>query len=107
MTKDEEIAILRELHENDTYFGNTFSRNETSKMVENIKKDYPLLMGTGWFYLSPKNVQTIKKTLKARIEYLNDMIERLDENPEADESELILLKEEYTDLVFAENHLRN
>lgn len=109
MTKDEEIAILQKLAETDqtSYFVDTFGQKTTEKMVENIKNDHPLLLGTDFYKLSKKNVETIKKTLKLAIKGLEIDIERLENNSNADKIYLRQLKEEYTDLVFAENHLRN
>lgn len=109
MSKDEEIAILQKLAETDqsSYFVDTFGQETTETMVENIKNDHPLLLGTNFYKLSKKNVFTIKKTLKAAIKILEIEIERLENDIDADSAYIIQLKEEYTDLVFAENHLHN
>ena len=106
MTKNEESAILLQLSANDTYFADTFG-DSTEKMVENIKNDHPLLLGTDFYKLSKKNMFTIKKTLKLAIKGLEIEIERLEKDSNADSAHIIQLKEEYVDLVFAENHLRN
>ncbi|MDE6284646.1 MAG: hypothetical protein K2M17_02775 [Bacilli bacterium] len=109
MTKNEEITMLQKLAETDqtSYFVDTFGQKTTEKMIENIKNDHPLLLGTDFYKLSKKNVSTIKKTLKLAIKGLETEIERLENDSNSDSAYIIKLKEEYTDLVFAENHLRN
>lgn len=109
MTKDEEIAMLQKLAETDqtSYFVDTFGKETTEKMVQNIKNDHPILLGTDFYKLSKKNVSTIKLTLRTEIKRLDSEIESLENDPNADSAYIIQLKEEYADLVFADNHLKN
>ena len=109
MSKDEEIAMLQKLAETNqsSYFVDTFGIETTEKMVQNIKNDHPILLGTDFYKLSKKNVFTIKKTLHSAIKHLENAIELLEKAPDADSAYIIQLKEEYANLVFAENHLKN
>ena len=106
MTKDEESAILLQLSANDTYFADTFS-DSTETMVENIRNDHPLLLGTDFYKLSKKNVLVIKETLKTAINALTAEIELMEKDPNTDSAYIIQLKEKCIDLIFAENRLRN
>lgn len=109
MKKSEEIAMLQKLAETDqtSYFVDTFGQETIEKMIQNIKNDYPLLLGTDFYKLSKKHVSTIKETLKTAIKALEIEIELLEKAPDADSAYIIQLKEKYNNLVFAENHLRN
>ena len=49
MLKEEEIAVIEKLtaKSEDTYFGEVFTAEDGFIMTQNIKSDFPILLGTG------------------------------------------------------------
>lgn len=102
-TKEEEIAILTDLFNADTYFHEAYknlasldgTKTDFEVMVENIQRDYPLDMGTSLdinYHIAERNVIALQeeadKKLAAREEELTASYEAIIASREVEIAEL-------------------
>lgn len=100
MEKANEIKYLKML-KGDTYFADTFSNETIDRMCENIKNDFPILLGTEF---EEKQRQKVDG-LNAKIKTLSDQLAAKDEGWEKHIEEFgrnIVERMDDSDLVYAE-----
>jgi hypothetical protein len=64
MDKQQEIKVLSELKNSETYFADQFSQEEIDQMIQNITNDFPLLCNTEYMKLSSIECSLIRRVLE-------------------------------------------
>ena len=79
LMKSDEIKILEQLRDSDSYFIDTFCKEDIDIMISNIRNDFPILTNTALQnkLLEAKNIglenRTLKNTIKDLDEKVNEM----------------------------------